>query len=223
MNKIVLDVSQRSTRGKGPARRLRASGKIPAVVYGKKIDPVSVTVDEREFTQAVEQAGKNPLFELKIKDDGNVTDRVALLKDRQVSPLDGQLVHLDFMEISMDQPIEVPIPLHFTGKARGVELGGTFRPTARYLRVSCLPTDIPASISIDVTALKIGDVIQVSQAPLPTGVTALDPEKRPLATVLAPKKGIELEEEEAEAEAAAAEGEKPAEAEGDQKAEGSEG
>jgi large subunit ribosomal protein L25 len=191
------------------------------VVYGKKIDPVSVTVDERDFTKAMEQAGKNPLFELKIKDGGNVTDRVALLKDRQVNPLDGELVHLDFMEIALDKPIEVPIPLHFTGKARGVEMGGTFRPTARYLNVSCLPADIPDFISIDIARLKIGDVIQVGEAPLPTGVTALDPENYPLATVLAPKKGAELEEEE-EAEAAAAEGEEAAEGEGEAKPEGSE-
>lgn len=221
MKKIVLSVDQRSTRGKGPARRLRAAGKIPAVVYGNKVDSVPVTVDERDFVKAVEQAGKNPLFELKVKHNRKVTPRVALLKERQVNPLDGKLVHLDFMEIAMDQPIDVPIPLHFSGKPRGVELGGTFRPTARYLHVSCLPTDIPESISIDISALKIGDVIQVSEAPLPKGVTAIDPQTQPLATVLAPKRGVELgEEEEAEA---AAEGEQAPEAEGEKKPEGAEG
>ncbi len=212
MNKIVLDVDQRSSRGKGPARRLRAAGKVPAVVYGRKIDPVPVTVDEREFTKAMELAGKNPLFELKIKDNGNTTDRVALLKERQVNPLDGQLVHLDFIEIALDKPIEVSIPLHYKGKPRGVELGGIFRPTARHLLVACLPGVIPESITIDISMLKIGEVIQVAQAPLPEGVTALDPATQALATVLAPKKGMELTEEEAaeaaaEASAAEAEGE----------------
>ena len=223
MTKIPLNVDQRSTRGKGPARRLRALGKIPAIVYGKKIDPVSVTVDERDFLKVMEQAGKNPLFALKIKDNGNTTDRVALVKDRQVNPLDGKLVHLDFMEIPLDQPIEFSVPLDFTGKPRGVEVGGVFRPTERYLQVSCLPTDIPESLSVDVSMLSIGDTIQVAQVALPAGVTALDPETHTLATVLAPKKGGELtEEEEAEA-AAAAEAEQAAGEDAEKESEGSEG
>lgn len=221
MKRIALIVHQRSTKGKGPARRLRAAGKIPAVVYGKKIDPVPVTVDAHEFTKAMEQAGKNPLFELKIKDNGKQTERIALLKERQINPMDGQPVHLDFMEIAMDRTIDIAVPLQFTGKPRGVEMGGIFRATTRYIQVACLPTNIPEMISVDVSRLKIADVVQVGQISLPEGVTAIDPETKPLATVLSPKKGALLPEEEE----AAAEGEEvPAEAaEGEAKPEGSEG
>ncbi len=189
MNKISLSVEQRVETGKGPARRLRETGKIPAVLYGKKTEPRKLSVDVREFRIAMEQGGRNPLLDLKVTENGKVVaTRVAVLKERQMRPVDGGLVHLDFLEVLMDEPIEVTVPLEFEGKPVGIDKGGLFQPSTRELRVMCLPVDIPAAITIDVSGLDIGDSIHIGQITLPKGVTSVQDAEVALASVVAPMK-----------------------------------
>ncbi|MBI4964649.1 MAG: 50S ribosomal protein L25 [Desulfomonile tiedjei] len=196
MSKIVLTVDNRDKTGKGPARRLRAAGKVPAIFYGKKTEPIKIAVDNHEFRKAVEQAGTNPLFDLQITEKGEVSTRRALLKDRQTRPWDGTLVHLDFLEVFMDESIQVTVPLEFEGKPAGLDKGGMFHVASRELVISCLPDDIPDVIKVDVSGLDIGDSVHVGAITLPKGVVALEDAGVALATLAAPKK-----EEEAEAEA----------------------
>ena len=143
MNKVTLSVDQRTETGKGPARRLRAVGKAPAIFYGKKTEPIKIAIDVHDFKKAIEQAGSNPLFDLKIRGNEGTTTRRALLKERQIRPVDGSLVHLDFLEVFMDESIEVTVPIEFEGKPVGIDKGGVFQPSTRELRISCLPDNIP--------------------------------------------------------------------------------
>lgn len=193
MNRIVLNAEKRSLTGKGPARRLRVAGKTPAVFYGKKTEPMKLTIDLHEFKKAMEQAGSNPLFDLQVKEGGGTVSKSAILKERQIVPLDGSVVHLDFLQVYMDEVIEVTVPIEFVGKPIGVEKGGVFQAVARDLRISCLPSDIPNIISVDVSSADVGHSIHVGDIPLPPGVTFLQEEGTALATILAPK----AEEEEA--------------------------
>lgn len=206
MDNVALPAQTRHEIGKGPARRLRAAGKVPAVFYGRKSDPVKLAVDMHELTKLLEQAGSNPLFDLEISGAEKVIKRTAMLKERQVNPVDGSLVHLDFLEIFMDEVVEVAVPLEFTGKSIGVERGGIFQSTMRDLRMSCLPHSIPNLIVVDISNLDVGQTIHAKDLPIPEGVTLLSELDQTVATVVAPKRGevAEGEEEEAAAEEAPA-------------------
>ena len=188
MNKITLNVEQRYETGKGPARRLRMMAKAPAIFYGKKAEPINLAVDTHDFVTQMEKAGHNPLFDLKIATDAGEITKIALLKDRQTRPVDGKVLHLDFIQVFMDEPIEVVTPLEFVGKAIGVEKGGMFQVAAREIRVSCLPDNIPDVIVVDVSKIEMGHSIHVGQITLPEGVKAATDASVALATVLAPKK-----------------------------------
>ncbi len=196
MNKVTLNVQQRLETGKGPARRLRAVGKAPAIFYGKKTEPINLAIKIHEFRKAVEKAGSNPLFDLRIStDSGPEITMIALLKERQIRPVDSSLVHLDFIQVFMDEPIEVEVPLEFVGKAMGVEKGGMFQTAAKEIRVSCLPADIPDQIVVDVSMLERGHSIHVGQITLPEGVKPAMDLGIALATVVAPKKDEQAEAE----------------------------
>ena len=203
MNKVTLSVDQRIESGKGPARRLRAAGKAPAVFYGKKTEPIKIAIDVHDFRKAIEQAGSNPLFDLQIREDGGTTTRRALLKERQIRPLDGSLVHLDFLEVFMDESIEVTVPIEFEGKPVGIDKGGIFQASARELRVSCLPDNIPNVITVDVSGLDVGHSVHVGDITLPEGVSTLQDKGVAVATVAALKKEEEKAATAEEAEAAA--------------------
>ncbi|MGC8659112.1 MAG: 50S ribosomal protein L25 [Desulfomonilaceae bacterium] len=201
MNKVTINAVQRFETGKGPARRLRAAGYAPAVFYGKKTEPMNLSLMVHEFHKAVEKAGSNPLFDLRIATDGGPElTMLALLKERQIRPVDSSLVHLDFVQIFMDEAIEVEVPLEFVGKAIGVEKGGMFQPVAKEIRVSCLPVDIPDEIEVDISKLEMGHSIHVGEIVLPLGVKPAMDLGIALATIVAPKK-----DEQAEAAAAAEE------------------
>ncbi len=204
MNKVSLSVDKRTGSGKGPARRLRAAGKAPAIFYGKKSEPIKIAIDIHDFKKAVEQAGSNPLFDLNIREEGCTSTRRALLKERQIRALDGSLVHLDFLEVFMDESIEVTVPIEFEGKPVGIDKGGIFQATSRELRISCLPDNIPNVITVDVSGLDLGHSIHIGDITLPEGVSALQDKGVAVATVAAPKKAEEEAAPAEEAEAAPA-------------------
>lgn len=204
MNKIELLVDKRFETGKGPARRLRAVGKAPAIFYGKKTEPINLAIKVHEFVKLMDKAGTNPLFELKIQDGSNITSRTAILKASQIRPVDGDLVHLDFLEVLMDQLIEVTVPIVFQGKPVGVEKLGEFHVLMRELQISSLPGNLPEAITVDISGLDIGHTIHVGEVAFPEGVSPIQDLGVALAAVVAPKKEEEAAEEVAEAAAPAA-------------------
>ncbi len=198
MDRISLSVESRTATGKGPSRRLRAAGKLPAIFYGGKTEPIRLSLDNHEFVTSYGRAGANPLFDLTIDTDGKVEKRLAILKERQSRPLTGEILHLDFIEIFMDQAIEVTIPVEYDGKPVGVDKGGLFQASTREVRVSCLPDNIPNSFVVDVSGLDVGDSLHVGSIDLPEGVEMIEDETLTLASVVVPSRPEEAEAEKGE-------------------------
>jgi len=209
MDKLELQVDLREAGGKGAARRTRAKGHVPAVVYGIGADTITLQVDERRLS-AIVRMGANQIIDLKGPD--GFEDRLVLLKELQQHPVSRQLIHADFYTVDTSKTIEVDIPIVLEGKCIGVELGGVLDLVIRDLHVTCMPLAIPSSFSVDVTEMNIGDSRNTSDIVLPEGVVlAMDPDLT-LVQVATPRVEETPEEEEgAEDEAAAAaDGDKPA-------------
>ncbi len=185
METVELHADVRSTAGKGPARRLRRSGKVPAVLYGPKRPATSILVDDKEFVTKVSALEGSHLIRFR-SESSDVADRVALVKDTQFHPVTGAVVHADFYEVDLSVKLRVRVPLHFTGKAIGLVQGGILQPIVRDLEVECLPMYIPEFVQVDVTPLDIHDVLHVSQLHPPAGVTFLYDSDFALVTVSPP-------------------------------------
>ncbi|MFA6914176.1 MAG: 50S ribosomal protein L25 [Endomicrobiia bacterium] len=146
---------------------IRNAGKIPAVFYGKNETPIAVTVDTKKFMTIVGKEGANVIIELKFKD----FSKTAIIKELQRHVLTQAPNHVDFQAISLKEKIDILVPVHIDGIADGVKnSGGTLEHILREIKVRCLPTDIPSKISVDVSALKIGEALTVSQLPQIDGV-----------------------------------------------------
>lgn len=169
METLTLEVEAREGKGKGPARRTRAEGRMPAVFYGAKASAVTLSVDTRDFSRRIANLEGTHLIELRSNAPA-VDKRMVLLREVQHHPVTGAPVHADFYEVALDQAIEVRVALHFEGKAAGVALGGILQPILREIPVRCLPTAIPDFVSVDVSALAVHDALHVSDLKLPNGV-----------------------------------------------------
>ncbi len=204
---IPLSGTRRGDIGKGAARKARAAGRIPGVLYGHGQEPVALSVSAREFELAVRKQGGNPIIGLAL--DGG--EHTALIRDVQYDPISHDIIHLDFLRISLTEAIEVEVPIRLVGLPLGVkDGGGILEPILRELKVRCLPTAIPPAIEVDVTALNIGDSVHVSEITLGEVTILTDPEVT-VATVVPPT--VQVEEKPAEEAAVAAEGAEAAEPE----------
>ena len=200
---VKLKAEPRTTVGRSAVRKLRARGLIPAVIYGGTNEPQPLQVTAREINTMMSHAsGENVLVELEIAGEG--PSRTALVQEVQHSPVGGEIRHIDFHAISMDQMIQAEVPLEATGTAVGVKtFGGLLEQSLRALAIECLPGDLPDRITVDVSQLNIGDSIHVRDIPLPSGVTAKVQPDLTAFSVVPPV--AEEEPVVAEAEAAAAE------------------
>ena len=199
---VKLKAEPRTNVGRSAVRKLRARGLIPAVIYGGKNEPQALQVAAREINNMMSHAsGENVLVELEIAGEGST--RTALVQEVQHSPVGGEIRHVDFHAISMDQMIQAEVPLEATGTAVGVKtFGGLLEQSLRVLAIECLPADLPDRITVDVSQLNIGDSIHVRDIQLPSGVTAKAQPDLTAFSVVAPV--VEEEPVAAEAEAAAA-------------------
>ena len=220
MDTLQLQVDMRDGRGKGPARRLRAEGFVPAVLYGGGAESLALKVAESELA-AIMRQGSNQIIDLKGPD--GFKDRLVLLKEYQRHPITRALLHADFYTVDTTQQLDVSIPVHVIGKSVGVEMGGVMDLILRELQVRCLPLSIPESFEIDVSALDIGDALHVSDVALPDDVELVTDPGLTLVHVVAPRVEAEAEEEEGEGEEGAAEGDGAAPAEGAAPADAGEG
>jgi large subunit ribosomal protein L25 len=188
MKELVVDVKGRGDLGKNESRRLRSQGQIPAIVYGARKDPVPVVVDPKKILEIIHsESGVNTIFQLNLAE--KEARRHVMIKEYQVDPVKGNLIHADFVRIQMDEVIEVEVPVQVTGEAAGVKLdGGILEHVTRLVRVSCLPGDIPEHITIDVTPLKIGDALRVSDLPTSDRYRILTETDQTLVVVSPPAK-----------------------------------
>jgi large subunit ribosomal protein L25 len=199
-----LSAEARSGTGKGANRKLRVAGKIPAVVYGKGRPSQSVVLDPHALETLLQKsgAGLNTLIDLSV---AGKTDTV-LVKELQRHPVTGRPLHVDFFQLDLTQKITVSVPIHFTGKARGVEFGGILDHPLREIEVECLPRAIPEFIEVDVSALDVGHSIHVSELRLPEGVEVKTDASLPVASVVLPAAEVEAAPVETVVEGEVAEG-----------------
>jgi large subunit ribosomal protein L25 len=182
---LEIQVSARDPGSKHQARRLRREGKIPAILYGPKVQSIALELNKKEFSTRVAGLEGSHLVRLK-SGSAALADKVALVKEMQYHPISGDVIHADFYEVDLTARIEVSVALHFVGKAAGVVRGGILQPIVREIQVECLPLDIPEFFNVDVTALDIGDSIHVEELPMPEGVTAVYDSNFALVTVATP-------------------------------------
>ena len=204
-----LTVSPRVATGKGVARKLRAKGLVPGVLYGAKEEPQMLTVDPKALHRALDPAKKqNTLIALSIVAEGkSPTEKQVMVKDYQVDALDHTLLHVDFINVSSSELVDAEVPLQLEGKPEGLKYGGVLNQVYRTLHVRCTPDKIPSLVTLDVSALEIGQSLSVSEIPVPDGVTFALPAEQTVALVVAPR-GASADEE-----AASEEGEEGAEGE----------
>jgi large subunit ribosomal protein L25 len=182
---VKLTAQPRTAIGRSAVRKLKATGAVPAVIYGAKDKPEALQVSKREINALLSHAaGENILVELEVEGSAN---RLALVQEVQHSPLGGDVLHVDFHAVSMDDTIEADVPLEPTGTANGVKnFGGLLEQSLRALSIECLPRDLPDVITVDISALNIGDAIHVRDIQLPAGVTAKNPGDLTAFSVMAP-------------------------------------
>jgi large subunit ribosomal protein L25 len=217
---VDLQANEREERGKNAARRLRASGMVPAVLYGDGDGKsTSLAVPDKIVDYTLHHLGDNALYDIDLG-AGTSTARIV---DVQRDPVSGRLIHVDFAPVDMQERIEITVPLHVVGEAPGAEEGGVLQQVAYEVRVESLPGDIPQELTLDVSTLGMGENLTLADVSLPEGVTMISDPEEVAATVTAPTEiteeemeaaGIvEEEPEEAEEGEEAAEGEAPEEGE----------
>jgi len=220
-DKIVVQATTRESRGKNEARRQRVAGNVPATLYGGKDSAVSLTVNAKQVSQILRSAtGHNTLFQVAL----GGKEQPAIVKDWQVDPVSGNLLHVDLLRIAMDVRMRVRVPVHTFGEPSGVKVeGGVFEIVTREVEIECLPAEIPTEFKMDVSGLGMNQALRAGDIPIDTAKMKLVTEpERVLAHVVA----LRVEEEKP-AEAVAAETATPAEPEvikkGKKEVEGEEG
>ncbi len=211
MSTLKLTAEARESTGKGVARKLRQTGRIPAVLYGKGQSGVSLSLDGYELDQLLSTAGaRTSVLELEVKGGGKDASKNVLIKEVQKHPFKDLILHMDLLEVAMDQEISVMVPIATIGTAKGVKLeGGILEMKRRELEIVCLPSIIPDSITIDISELEIGDTVHVEEMVAPDGITISYDVNFTILTVVAPAVEVEPEEEVEGEEVEEVEGETP--------------
>lgn len=199
-----VEAEAREIFGKNASRRLRHSGRIPAVVYGGGGPSISLTVDPKAIVRILRsEAGHNSIFTLQIPEKAPAR---VMLRDWQWEPIKGGLMHVDMVRIARDAKLRVRVPIRVTGEPEGVKIqGGVFEFILREVEVECLPDDIPEHITVDVSGLVIGKHLRVSELPVAASVKVLAEPARVVAHVVAPKAEVAPATEAVEAAATPAE------------------
>lgn len=219
MSETALVVATREGTGKSVNRKLRAAGRIPAILYGQGRESVAIALDPRALEKVLRAGGANTLLDLTVEGRSDLGKPVALVKELQRHPIRGTILHADLYQVDLTRTVEVEVPIHLLGKPKGLDFGGLLEHTLREVKLECLPRSIPAAIEVDVSNLEIGDVVHVRDLPLPEGVSLVSDPDLGVAHVALPQ-AEEAPAEAAAAEGAAAEGAAaPAAAEGAEKAE----
>ena len=181
----TVQATSRTASGKGEVRRVRAQGHVPAVAYGRTLAATPISVPPKDLLAILRsEKGRNTVIKLGI--DKN--EILVMVKDYSYHPVTRSLQHVDFIEVKLDQSIEIDIPVIVKGKAAGVVLGGVLRQVYRTLPVRCVPDRIPLNVEVDVTELKLNEAFAAKDVILPEGVTVRLPAEQTIISVVAPEK-----------------------------------
>lgn len=178
----------REAKKKGAARKIRRAGFVPGVLYGPPDQPVLLKVDKKSAEKTLRHlTTHNVMADLVLKSNGETKTIRTIVKEIQVDPLSGALLHMDFYRVRMDKPVVMEVPIQTKGESEGVKQGGVLDQELRELKVEALPRDIPERIELDIASLKIGDAVLVKDLKLPENVRVLEDAERVVVAVLAPR------------------------------------
>ena len=197
-----LSATTRTDYGKGPSRRLRQDGQIPAVAYGKELAPVTLAISPKDLARVLAGPhGRNSVIEIDVAGKQQIT---TMVREYAHHPVSREILHADFQQVALDKTVDVVVPVKLTGKSTAAVLGGVVSQVFRTLPVRCLPRQIPVVIECDMTDVELGAAVKVSQLTLPEGVKVLYPAEQTVASCLQPEKKGADEATPAEAAKAAA-------------------
>lgn len=200
MKSVPLKAYPRTLQRRGGVKRLRAAGRVPAIIYGRQAKPQNLEVSAKELEELVHHSvSENLLVDLSVQSDARAK-RLALVQEIQHHPLDGRLLHVDFHEVAENEKVIVQVPVETVGEAAGVKTGGGVLEHVLFkLKVRCLPRDLPEQITVDVSHLELGKAVHLGEIQAPAGVEILGDKNIPVVAVALPRS----EEEEAVATATA--------------------
>lgn len=179
---VPVAAARRTGRGKSQNNRLRAAKRLPAILYGSKKEPLSISIDPKDIVKIFRSKYTyNTIIELDI--EGEVKEP-SMMVDWQLDPIRDNIIHVDFKRIDLDKPVEVKVPVEFIGVPVGVKnQGGTLDIINRHVALECLPEAIPESLPAQITEMKLGDTLRVGDLPLPEGMRLLSPSVLVLALI----------------------------------------
>lgn len=196
MDAVPLSAETRSVLGRNQMKKVRAKGRIPGVLYGRGSEPAVIDISEKDFEHLVHHSvSENVLVDLNV--GGNTPgSHLALIQEVEHHPLSGKVLHVDFHKVSADEKVTVVVPIETIGESVGVKTsGGTLEHVLFRTKVRALPKDLPAVISVDVTAFEAGHILHLGEIPLPEGVEVLGDGAIPVITITAPRVKEDSEEE----------------------------
>ena len=200
MDTIQLSSEIRTQTGKGSARTLRSTGKLPAILYGPETDTIMLTLDCTELEKALKgKSAESVLLDLRIDSGKKGQSKKVMIKEVQRDPVKRDYLHVDLFEISLKKELEVDIPIHLVNTPIGVTEGGILQHVRREVKVSCMPDDLVDKIDVDVSDLDIGQSLHIGDISFPSGLKSLEDADVTVLTVVAPRVD-EVEEEEVEGE-----------------------
>ncbi len=182
-----LAAQVRKEQKKGPARRLRQQGFVPAIFYGGNTQNIQIAVKSSDLLKLQKEKKDHAFIKLIIDDGGSAVEKLSVIKELQKQPLTGKYYHVDFYEVDMKKKLTFDVALNFIGKCVGVELGGELQHIKRDVRILCLPTALPNHIDVDITDLGIGHSIKVKDIKVDDGITLVDPPEAAVVAVAAVK------------------------------------
>jgi len=186
MSQYTLNTQVRAQKGRSASRRLRKANRVPAILYGKHTAPEGLSVETPEFTKLLKAVGgRAVLVELNV--EGRAEKALSFIQEVQRDPITDRFLHIDFQAVKADEKIELEVPVRTKGEAVGVKTqGGVLEVIAHQLRIRCLPADLPSAIEIDVSALKVGEVLKVGDLTGISGVEFLDAKGHPVLSCVEP-------------------------------------
>ena len=193
MRLAKLEAQKRSVFGKSAGRALRRNGEIPAILYGRHEDVIPLQLNTRSFQRFLQSNGENVLIDLEITDHGSET---IMIREIQRDPVKQNLLHTDFIRISLDEPVTSAVPIILVGSAIGIQAGGVVEFSHRQLHVRCLPALLPDNIEVDISGLDVDDFIRIEDMSLDETVELLDDPQSIVVLVNRPRVEAEAEPEE---------------------------
>ncbi len=185
MEELLIKAEARKGKGKSIAKKIRRQGGIPAVLYGKDIESMPITISLREWERLRKRLKRNTILKMELPEAGNVVSRPVMVKNIQRTIIGDNICHIDFLQVSMERKIEVEIPIYLVGEAKGLVDNGIIEQHLRTIMVECLPSQIPEKVDIDITNLGIGDSFHVHEITIP-GVKLLENADVAVVTIIPP-------------------------------------